>query len=127
IDLKWDDNSNNEDEFTLYRSLNNNANYLPVVTLGANATDTVVYTDTTALFPNTTYFYKVEVSNAGGTATSNQVSTTTLNTAPELTGVANLMIRHSKVEDIQLYATDADNDALTYSSANLPAFATLTD
>ena len=125
--VKWDDNSTNEEEFVIYRSLNNNLNYLPVATLGANAGDSVVYVDTNGLFPNTTYYYMVEVSNAGGADSSAEVSASTLNTMPEMTAVANVLMRHSKIENIQLFASDEDNDVISYSGANLPAFASLTD
>lgn len=54
IMLSWTDNSDNEDGFTLERSINTNANYTNIATLPADATD---YEDTA----NTSfvYFYRI--------------------------------------------------------------------
>jgi predicted esterase len=127
VELKWDDNSNNEQSFTVYRSLNNNQSYLPIATLGANTTDTVVYTDTVGLYANSFYYYMVAVSNAGGTDTSNEVTETTLNTPPVLTATGNVMMRHDFVENVQLFAYDMDGDSVFFSTSNMPTFATLSD
>lgn len=90
VDLSWADNSGNEDSFTVARSATSGGPYTDIVTVGANTT---AYSNT-GLSENTTYFYVVRSSNAGGSsANSNQASATTPvpdriidNTAAVLTG-----------------------------------------
>jgi hypothetical protein len=73
IVLKWQDKSNNETGFYLERSLNNST-WLRITTLSANVT---TYSDA-GLGRKTTYWYRVQAYNSGGTsAYSNTASTTT--------------------------------------------------
>ena len=61
IALKWQDNSNNEVEFKIYRWTSNQP-YPLIVTVGANTTS---YLDS-GVVPKTTYYYKVCASNTNG-------------------------------------------------------------
>jgi FtsP/CotA-like multicopper oxidase with cupredoxin domain len=82
IDLSWVDNANDETSFNIERSLDG-AVFSPLATVGANV---VSYSDTAALDPDTTYWYRVNAENAGGTsAWSNTASATTL---PDTGGTA---------------------------------------
>src|SRR5690606_25582624 len=45
INLSWNDNSNDEDKFEIFRSASNNNNYLLIATLPSNNTGTVNYSD----------------------------------------------------------------------------------
>ncbi len=84
--LKWNDNSNNEDEFELERSGDGGATWSQIATTSANATS---YTDTTTL-ATTAYQYRVRAHNAfnGGTqsAYSNVATVTTPQAPPTGTG-----------------------------------------
>ncbi|MBI3142374.1 MAG: T9SS type A sorting domain-containing protein [Bacteroidetes bacterium] len=71
--LTWDDNSNDEDGFILYRS-EDDSNYTIIDTLAPN---TIEHIDS-ALVGNTTYYYKLTAYNASGASGfSNTVSETT--------------------------------------------------
>lgn len=75
ITLVWTDNSSNEDNFELQRSLSAGAGYSTIATLAANA---IAYTDN-GLSANTTYYYRVRATNVNGaSAYSNELSVSTL-------------------------------------------------
>lgn len=63
ITLNWSDVAN-ETGYRLYRSVDNGASYPLLVTLAANTT---TYTNT-SLSSGTTYFYKLDAFNSGGTS-----------------------------------------------------------
>jgi subtilisin-like proprotein convertase family protein len=79
LELKWVDNSNNEQNFKIERSTNNQS-FTEIRILGA---DIIGYNDT-GLIPNTTYYYRVRASNSLGNSNySNIASGVTLeNNAP---------------------------------------------
>ena len=80
ISLFWTDTSNNEDGFEVYRSVNNNENYVLLLTL---APDTASYSDNSTFDPFTIYYYRVRAFNTVGdkSAWSNEVNVLTyLNT-----------------------------------------------
>ena len=72
INLAWLDNSTNESSFRIERSLNN-VNFSQIATMGANAT---TYSDT-GLDAGTTYYYRVQASNAGGDSSYSIVASAT--------------------------------------------------
>ena len=79
INLAWADNSSNETGFKIERKTGSGGTYSQIATVGAG----VVSYSSTGLNPNTTYFYRVRATNAGGdSAYSNEASATTLNAAP---------------------------------------------
>ncbi len=124
ITVNWADNAANEDKYELYRSSNNNGNYVLRATLDANTTS---YQDT-GLFANATYYYKVRALNAGGFSNyTNEGLATTLNNLPQLQPVSNQYVRFGTQRQLNIQATDADPGTLTLTVANLPAFATFTD
>jgi len=74
IDLAWQDNSNNEDNFVIERK-KGTGSYSVIQTLPAN---TIAYSDT-GLTRNTTYTYRVKATNVNGSSGySNEASATTL-------------------------------------------------
>ncbi|AXA36788.1 N-acetylmuramoyl-L-alanine amidase [Candidatus Sumerlaea chitinivorans] len=74
INLTWTDNSTNESNFVVARSTTSGGPYTDIATLPANTTS---YSNT-GLSANTTYYYVVRATNAGGSsANSNQASATT--------------------------------------------------
>ncbi len=80
IQLSWQDNSNDEDGFSIYRSLTQNGGYSQVGSVGVNMD---LFTDT-GLNSDTTYYYYVSAySNATGLASSsNTDSATTMASGP---------------------------------------------
>lgn len=74
ISLSWSDNSLNESNFVLQRSLSSGAGFVTIATLSANVKD---YADN-GLSASTTYYYRVYAKNsAGNSANSNETSATT--------------------------------------------------
>ena len=86
VNLTWQDNSNNEDQFLIERSPNGVSNWNQIGSTGANAT---TYSDTTAL-ATTTYYYRVRAFNSfnGGSFSpySNVFNITTPQAPPLGTG-----------------------------------------
>ena len=79
IDLTWTDNSNNEDGFRVYHSIDNVSFVALLPPVGANV---VSYTHS-GLSSGTTHYYKVTAYNNGGeSAFSTTSNATTLNEAP---------------------------------------------
>jgi len=75
ISLSWTDNSSNEDNFELQRSLSAGTGFSTIATLAANTT---AYADN-GLSANTTYYYRVRATNVNGASTySNELSVSTL-------------------------------------------------
>jgi uncharacterized lipoprotein YddW (UPF0748 family) len=74
INLSWTDNSSNETNFVVGRSTTSGGPYTDIATLAANTTS---YSNT-GLAVNTTYYYVVRATNAGGSsANSSQAGATT--------------------------------------------------
>jgi len=74
INLAWTDNSTDETNFVLQRSLTSNSGFTTIATLPANTTTYV----NSGLTGSTTYYYKVQATNsAGGSTWSNTANATT--------------------------------------------------
>ncbi len=74
IDISWNDNSNNEDNFQIQRSPTGNGDWSQIATVNANTTN---YSNT-GLNANTTYHYRVRARNTAGNSNwSNTTSATT--------------------------------------------------
>ncbi|MBX7241987.1 MAG: T9SS type A sorting domain-containing protein [Bacteroidia bacterium] len=88
IAVTWNDVSNIESGYKLYRSPNGVSNWLPVATLPQNTEN---YTDN-AVNPNTLYYYKTAAYNNQGEVFSNADSAKTLTTAliPSFEGAASI-------------------------------------
>ena len=82
IDLSWNDNSNNEDDFEIQRSLTGTGSWSQIAVVGSNSTS---YANT-GLDENTTYFYRIRARNgignsnwsANANATTQEGTTTTI-------------------------------------------------
>ena len=125
VKLTWTNNGGNADKYEVYRSTNDNQNYVLWATLAGNA---VTYTDAD-LFANALYYYKVRAVNAGGnSAFSAESSARTLDNPPVITKLpANQQVKYGITTTVALSATHVGGGNLTFSGSNLPAFATLTD
>ncbi|MGB8194872.1 MAG: PA14 domain-containing protein [Chitinophagaceae bacterium] len=126
INLVWNDNSSNETAFEIYRSTNNNTNFRLITTVAGGLGVQKVYADA-GLFANVRYYYKVRAVGVGGASSySNEVNGKTLNTVPVITDILDFTVRFNAPYTMPLVANDADGDALTFTSDNLPPFATIT-
>jgi len=124
IQLTWNDNSNNETGFEIWRSVGNNTTYRLVATTDANATS---YTDQ-GLFANVTYYYKVRAKGVGGnSAYSNEVNVPTGNNSPVLQPVSDFTMRFDSQRTLNLSASDADGENISLSFETPLAFATFTN
>lgn len=125
VDLSWNDNSGDETAFEIWRSTSNNGNYRVVATVPAGAAAQATFTDTT-LFANVTYYYKVRATGiASPSAFSNEISVVTPNTIPAFASVNDFTIRYNTVHTLTILANDPDGDPLTFSTDNLPYFASV--
>ncbi len=111
--------------YEVWHSLNNNANYELVKTVAPNSQS---YTDVN-LQPNTSYFFKVRAQNEGGfSAYSNEISVTTPVapvTVVSLPAITNKDLKNDSVAIYNLAATSDLGTTITYTSTNLPSFATI--
>jgi len=122
VTVSWTDNASNELTYQVYRSSNDNSNYLLRGTLPANATS---FTDT-GLFANAVYYYKVRAVNIGGnSAYSNEDSAHTANHLPVLTPIAAQFMRYGTQLVLNVQATDLDPGNLSITVFNQPGFATM--
>jgi large repetitive protein len=125
INLSWNDNSTTETAFEVYRSTNDNANFRLVATVAGGAGAQKSYSDI-GIFANVRYYYKVRAVGVGGnSAYSNEANSKTLNTRPAATNVPDFTMAYSQPFVMPLAATDPDGDQLTFTSDNLPFFATI--
>ena len=123
VKLTWQDNSANETGFQVYRSNNNNQNYVLMAALPAGS---VSFQDS-GLFASATYYYKVDAVGIGGqSGFTNEANATTLAVAPVITAIPNQQARYGTTTVIPVKATSTSG-AITLSGYNLPAFAVLTD
>lgn len=125
VGLSWTNNANNAVALEVWRSLANNANYERIATLDPGTTS---YQDD-LLQPLSTYYYKLRAVNEGGNSNySNEVNIATgavPNSVVTFPAIANQTIVNDVVVNIPLNATTDIGTSITYSSTNLPSFATL--
>ncbi|HEY4287072.1 MAG TPA: fibronectin type III domain-containing protein [Puia sp.] len=124
IGLTWTGNTGNVDGYQVYRSANNNLNYVLTTTLPGTSAG---YTDT-ALFANAFYYYKIRAVNAGGSSSfSNESGVRTLDYPPVISKLSDQQARYGTTTSIPLSATHAGGGALVFTGVGLPPFAVLTD
>lgn len=116
IDLAWIDNSTNETQFLIERSINNSV-FTQIASLPADSTN---YADT-GLSSASTYYYRVRASNSGGNSAYSGVvaATTLLSTEPP--------VSYYKFEFNTLDSSGNNNDgvpagALTYGTGKVGTY-----
>ncbi|MDI6793562.1 MAG: fibronectin type III domain-containing protein [bacterium] len=110
IDLAWQDNSVNEDEFRIYRG--NSADTSTFSQVATNNTNDTTYTDT-GLTAKTRYYYYISGYNElGKSAGSNTADTTTLDTQPAFP--TNLSATPVNCSDTMVNLTWKDNSGDTW-------------
>ena len=102
-----------------FASLTDNGDGTAKITLAAQIGDAGTYAD-------------IIISVSDGTDTDTETINVTVNPvdvneAPVLEAIGNQTLTEGETLDVNIYATDADGDALTFSASNLPSFASLTD
>ncbi len=124
INMSWNNNATTATSIQVYRSATDNQSYVLWATLPAG---TVSFSDS-ALFANAKYYYKLKAVNAGGSsAYSTEVSATTLDNLPVITELGSQQARYGTTTTVAVSATHVGGGTLIFTSANLPAFASLTD
>ena len=128
ITLSFNDNSDNETLFEVYRSVTNLNNYrlLSIIPGGPGTTKNFIDSN---LFSNSNYYYKVRAKGIGGTTNyTPDVLVRTNDNRPVLTRIKNFSVRYSSQKTLSLTASDIDAEILTYSFVNpLPSFAVFTN
>lgn len=126
VEVRWNDNSNNETGFEIYRAVGTPAAFRFVANVAAGAGGQMTFTDNN-LFANTNYIYRVRATGVGGnSAFTADAMARTNNNRPVVAPVANISMRHSSQRTINFIATDVDAEPLTITSLNAPAFGTFT-
>lgn len=126
INLTWNDNSSTETGFEVYRSANDANNFVLIGTTSPNATSQGAYADS-GLFANSLFYYRVRAKNDGGnSAYTNVVNATTLNGLPVIAGTEDRTMRYGTQTTFQIGATDPDEEDVTLTAPNLPAFGSAT-
>jgi len=124
VKVTWQDNSLNESGFRIYRATVAGGPYTQVGSVGAGIK---LFTDGTTS-GRTTYYYKVSAWNAfGESAMSNYALITTPNGVPVLANPGSITMTTGQVLQVNISATDPENDPMTFSVPGLPSFATLVD
>jgi chitodextrinase len=125
VQLQWNDNSNNETAFEVWRSTGNNTGYALLATVAGGAGSQKVYVDA-PVFANVHYFYKVRsVGSPTASAYSNEVNASTANSAPVINTIPDFTVRQGASVTIPISATDIDSDPLSFNIPGLPYFATI--
>lgn len=111
LDLRWTDNSTNEDGFRLERKTGASGTYAAIATVGANLNS---YSDT-SVSGNTTYYYRVCAYNDGGdSAWSNEANVTTPAAPPPPAAPSSLTAAAAASSQINLSWTDNASDETGY-------------
>ena len=120
ISLTWNSVSG-ATGYQLSRSIGGNSNYIALATVASNITS---YSDT-GLNANLIHYYKIVTTGVGGTTSSaSTASATTQNNAPVITKLNAISVPFGSTTTINVSATDADGDVLSYTGS-LPPFASL--
>ncbi|RAW01343.1 fibronectin type III domain-containing protein [Pseudochryseolinea flava] len=123
VNVSWTDNSFNETGFQIWRATTIDGTYSNVGSVAAEAT---TFTDT-PVAGRTTYYYKVRAVNAYGFNETAPLVVTTPNGAPTINNPGTITVRVGETLQHNISATDPENDAISFSTLNLPSFATLVD
>ncbi len=124
VNLVWQDLSNNETGFEIWRSTSSGGIYSLTGTV--NAANATSFTDNTAA-GNTLYYYKVKSKNAVDVSGfSNSVSVFT-NRVPQISSINNVVLKTNQSTIVNITATDDVSDVIRLTATGLPAFATLSD
>lgn len=120
IKVTWVNNAANATRIELYRSYNNNTDYVLLATLNADAT---TYNDA-ELYPSSLFYYKVMAVGEGGNSPySNEKSARTLGIVPSILPVENVYMRFNSTVSLPIEAVAGSPVEITLQVSNLPSFA----
>jgi hypothetical protein len=109
INLSWTDNSTDETNFVLQRSLTSNSGFTTIATLPANTTTYM----NSGLTGSTTYYYRVQATNAAGSsAWSNTANATTTGGLPN--APSNLVAKSGSCRTIVLTWVDNSTNETSF-------------
>jgi titin len=103
INLTWTDNSTDETDFVLERSLDGVNGWTAIATPAANATS---YNDATGLSAGTAYYYRIHAINGAGSSTDVTASATTAPAPTAPAAPSNLLATAVSVSQINLTWSD---------------------
>jgi large repetitive protein len=128
ISLSFNDNSNNETSFELWRSVGDLSNYRLISTIPSSNGTTVAYTDNN-LFANSNYYYKVRAVGIGGASSfTTDLLVKTPDNLPTITSITSFNMRYGSQANVNIAASDLDPGNLVISFPNpLPGFAIFTN
>lgn len=119
VKLAWSNDDASVIKYRVYRSFENNTDYVLYATTTGN-----YYTDT-ALFPNSTVYYKVKSVSATGVSNfSEELNVITLGDTPVLDPIPTQYMRYGTQLVVQLNATITTLENISLSVTGLPSFAT---
>jgi P pilus assembly chaperone PapD len=125
VKLTWTDNSTIETSYEVQRSLNDSTHFSVLKTLPAITSGPGTFSDS-SLVANTVAYYKVRANGEGGySGFTLAVKAKSLNNPPVITDITSQTIRYGTTQNIPVTATDPDNDPITFSLYNAPAFVSL--
>ncbi|MBK6266512.1 fibronectin type III domain-containing protein [Marivirga sp. S37H4] len=124
VEIGWQDNSNNEQRFEIYRS--EVAETGPFDLAGTALLNQTSFTDQN-LQGSTLYYYKVRAVNSTGNSETQVGLVNTLNSAPELAAIDNVVMNAGETLSIAVSATDEEGNPITLTGIKLPDFAQLID
>ncbi len=124
VEVSWQDNSNNEQRFEVYRSSVSETG--PFQLVKSTLLNQTSYTDTN-LESSTLYYYKVQSVNANGIGETPVGLVTTLNSAPSITAVDDIIMKTGESLIVPIVSIDNEGDEIVITSSNLPDFAELID
>ncbi len=108
--------------YQLLRSIGDNTNYILINTLASSA---ISYSDS-GLNANLIHYYQIKATGTGGTASAaSSAYATTKDNAPVIAKLSAIAVPYGVTTTTAVNATDSDGDAITYTSANLPSFASI--
>jgi Tfp pilus assembly protein PilX len=125
IGLTWSDNSIGETGFVIERRFDA-TNWALLANVAAEIT---TYSDN-SLSPDTTAYYRIKATGTGGdSAWSATASATTLapNSSPSFDSLPNLLAHEGIAYFSTIRASDPEDDSLTFTAINLPAWLELID
>ena len=125
VKLTWTDNTTIETGYEIQRSANDSLHFSVLRSLGPVATGQGTFSDST-LTANNVVYYKVRAFGEGGySGFTKAVMAKSLNNPPVIADISSQTIRYGTTNSIPVSATDPDNDAITFSLFNAPAFVSL--
>ncbi len=125
VNLSWVNNATNAASIVLYRSTTTDLQYVQWAVLPPTATS---FMDN-GLYANSTYYYKIQSVNPGGSsAFTPEIAVTTVDNLPVINNLpANLQAKIGTTTVFSVSATQPGTSPLTFKAYNLPTAVTFVD